>query len=311
MKIDFNFEKGVSKWKQIARHKWYYIMIAPIVVWYIIFCYVPMSGIAIAFFDYNPYMGLPGSEFVGFKWFEYLFQNPWVWKAVRNSIILNMLWLVFNYPAPIVLALLFNECRNVAFKRTIQTISYLPHFVSWAIMGGLVYNFLSPSAGFINQIIVALGGEPIYFMAEYQYTRFILTASSIWKGVGWGTILYLAALTGINPELYEAAKLDGASKLKQIWYITLPSISYLITMQLIMFVTGIFDYGMDSVMNLVNEATYETGMVLSYYIYKMGIKSGQFSFATATGLVQSIIGIILMLGANWFARKVAPDGALF
>ena len=309
--MNFNLEEGKPVGRQVWRYKWYYFMILPIIIWYALFAYGPMFGISIAFFKYNPYKGILGSEFVGFYQFERLMSNRLFWMALRNSLIINLYSLIFAFPAPILLALLLNECRGIKFKRTVQTISYLPHFISWAIIGGLMYTFLSPSSGFINQIIKALGKESIYFMSDASYTRGLFIISGIWKGVGWGSILYLAALTNINMELYEAATLDGAGKLKQVWHITLPGISYIITMNLIFTFTGFFDVGFEQAYNIVNNVTYDTGLVMSLYVFRMGLKEGNFSFATAVGLLQSIVGLILLLLANYTARVVAPDGALF
>lgn len=309
--MDFNLEKGVPIRKQLYRYRWYLLMILPILAWYIIFAYVPMFGISIAFLDYSPVRGIAGSEFIGLHWFRYLMGNRLFWTALRNTLLINLYNLVFSFPMPIILALLLNECRSTRFKRTVQTISYLPHFISWAIVGGLVYSILSPSGGFVNMVIEAMGGSPIYFLGKSQYTRTIYVASGIWKGIGWSSILYLAALTNINPELYEAATLDGAGKLKQVWHVTLPGISFLIVMQLIFTVTAFFDVGFEQAFNIANSVTYDTGLVMSLYVYNMGIKSAQFSYATAVGLLQSIVGLILLLLANGAARKLTPDGALF
>jgi len=309
--VNLNLEKGVPIRRQLYRYRWYFVLILPILVWYAVFAYAPMFGISIAFLDYNPYKGIMESKFIGLHWFEYLTKNRLFWMALKNSMMINLYSLLFAFPMPIILALLLNECRSIKFKRTVQTISYLPHFISWAIVGGLIYSILSPSTGFVNWLIKASGGEPIYFLGNSQYTRSIYIISGIWKGVGWGSILYLAALTNINPELYEAATLDGAGKLQQVWHITLPGITYIITMQLIFTFTGFFDVGFEQAFNIVQPVTYDTGLVMSLYVYNMGIKSAQFSYATAVGLLQSIVGLILLLLANAAARKLAPDGALF
>lgn len=309
--MNFNLEQGVPIRKQLNRFKWYYLMILPILAWYIMFSYVPMFGISIAFFDYNAYQGFAGSQWYGFHWFEYLLGDQLLRIAFVNSLIINFLCLVFSFPMPIILALLLNECRAIKFKRTVQTISYLPHFISWAIVGGLVYSLLSPSSGFVNTVIKALGGEPIYFMGDSRYTRTIIVVSGIWKGIGWGSILYLAALTGINQELYEAATLDGANKLQQVWHITLPGISHIISMQLIFYFTGFFDVGFEQTFNLVNPVTYDTGLVISLLVYNKGLKQAQFEFATAVGLLQSIMGMIMLVTANAITRKINEDNSLF
>ncbi|MBR3927583.1 MAG: sugar ABC transporter permease [Clostridia bacterium] len=309
--MNFNLEQGVPIRKQLNRFKWYYLMILPILVWYIMFSYVPMFGISIAFFDYNAYQGFAGSQWYGFHWFEYLLDDQLLRIAFVNSLIINLQCLIFSFPMPIILALLLNECRAIKFKRTVQTISYLPHFISWAIVGGLVYSLLSPSSGFVNTVIKALGGEPIYFMGDSRYTRSIIVISGIWKGIGWGSILYLAALTGINQELYEAATLDGANKLQQVWHITLPGISHIISMQLIFYFTGFFDVGFEQTFNLVNPVTYDTGLVISLLVYNKGLKQAQFEFATAVGLLQSIMGMIMLVTANGITRKISEDNSLF
>jgi putative aldouronate transport system permease protein len=193
----------------------------------------------------------------------------------------------------------------------VQTVSYLPHFISWSITAGLLVTLLSPSTGIVNQILKLLNIESVYFLAEPSYTRSILVISSIWKGIGWGSIMYLAALTGISPELYEAARLDGAGKLRQVWHITLPGMSSIIVMQLIFFVTSFVDVGFEQVYNIVNQATYDTGMVISTFVYTMGIKNGQFSFTTAVGLAQSLVGMVLLFGANTMARRIKADGAIW
>ena len=320
----FNLEPGKRVWPQIRRHLPHYLMLLPVLVWLFIFCYIPMSGLLIAFVDFNPLLGLDAtgknpnfirgilrSEWVGFKWFIYIFRNPEFLNALKNTLLINLYNLIFSFPAPLILALLLNECRAVLYKRVVQTVSYLPHFVSWAIIGGLLNSLLSPSKGIINQVITMLGSESIYFMGEPSWTRTIFVTSGIWKGIGWGSILYLAALTSISQELYESAMLDGAGKLKQIRHITLPGISYLITMQLIFWVAGFLEVGFEQAFNIVNPATYSTGMVTNLYIYRNSFIQLKFSYPTAAGLLFSVIGMTLMIIANNATRKINPDGAIW
>jgi putative aldouronate transport system permease protein len=309
--MDLNFEKGVSIKTQLYKYRFYYILLFPVLLWYIVFSYLPMIGIVVAFEDYNPFKGFFQSKWVGFHWFQYLFSAREFGRVLRNTLLISFYGLFFGFPCPIILALLLNECRSVVFKRVVQTVSYLPHFISWTIVAGFLVTILSPSTGVVNQLLKMAGVEPIYFMAEPQYIRFIIVASGIWKGIGWSSILYIAALAGINPELYESAILDGAGKLKQTFYITLPGISHIIVMNLIFSVTGIFDVGFEQAYNLVNKATYDTGLVVSTYIYSIGVKQFQYSFTTAVGLAQSIVGLFMLLMANKVARKFHPEGAIW
>ena len=309
--MDINVERGKPLLPQLNKYKVYYLMLLPIIAWYIVFCYAPMGGILVAFENYDPFKGFFKSQWIGFHWFTYLFTSLDFGRALRNTLLINLYSWIFAFPAPIILALLLNECRHVAFKRIVQTVSYLPHFISWAITAGLLVTLLSPSSGIVNQVMKLIGIEPIYFMAESSYTRTIIVASSIWKGVGWGSILYLASLTGINPELYEAARLDGASKWMQVWHITLPGMSNIIVMQLLFMLTSLVDVGFEQAYTIVNKATYETGLVISTYIYNVGVKQGEYSFTTAVGLAQSVVGMLLLIGANAMTRKFKPDGAIW
>ena len=218
-----------STFKQnIAKYKYFYFLLIPIMLYYVIFYYLPMFGIVIAFQDYSPFKGFSGSPWVGFKWFATLFKSSDFVRVFFNTLLISIYTLVFYFPAPIILAIMLNECRHALFKKIIQSVSYLPNFISWSIMAGLLVTMLSPVSGIINQIIKLFGHEPVYFMVEPAYTRSLLVISTIWKSVGFDSIIYLAALTAINPELYESAIIDGASKIKRIFYITIPCISNII-----------------------------------------------------------------------------------
>lgn len=297
--------------KKIHKHRVYYLLLLPAVIYYIIFHYIPMGGIVIAFKDYSFFKGFNESPWVGFQWFKYLITAPGFMRSFRNTLLISLYILIFNFPAPIILALMLNECEQVKFKRVVQTVSYLPHFLSWATIAGLMVVLLSPSVGLVNQLIKMIGREPIYFMAEPKYTRSLFVISSLWKGTGWGSIIYLAAMTNIDPQLYEAATIDGAGKLKQIWYITIPGISSLIIMMLVFNSANLINVGFEQAYNLVIPTTYETGQVTSTYVYAKGLQEMKYSFGTAVGLTQSIISIVLLTTANTIAKKIDEDGAIW
>lgn len=294
-----------------SKYKYYYMLLLPAIAYYIIFCYVPMGGISVSFFDYNIFGGIFKSEWVGLKWFTMLFTATDFAKVVRNTFLISLYSLCIVFPAPILLALMLNECRGIVAKRVIQTVTYLPHFISWSIIAGLTITLLSPSAGIVNQIIKLLGGEPIYFMAEPKYIRSIIIITSLWKEIGWSSIIYLAALTGISPELYESARLDGANKLQQTLYITLPGISTIVLMTLIFAISGLFNVGFEQAYNLVLPPTFETGQVISTYVYRLGVRDMKYSFSTAAGLAQSVIGLLLLIGANFGIKKINEEAAIW
>ena len=297
--------------KEILNHRYYYLLLLPAVIYYIIFSYIPMGGIVVAFQDYNVFKGISGSEWVGLRWFNQLFGSSDFFEVLRNTVLISVYTLLLTFPAPIIFALMLNECKGIGFKRIIQTVSYLPHFISWSVVAGLIVTMLSPSVGIVNQVIKALGYEPIYFMAEPDYIRGIMVLSSLWKGLGWATIIYLAALTGIPVELYESVILDGANKLQQTIHITIPGISHIIIMTLIFAISGLFNVGFEQAYNLVIPATFETGQVISTYVYRIGVRNMQYSFSTAVGLAQSIVGMFLLISANKIAKKINPDGAIW
>jgi putative aldouronate transport system permease protein len=280
-----------------------YSMILPGLVFFLVFKYIPLGGSIIAFQNYNIFDGVTGSKFVGLKHFDNLFAYPEFYRIFKNTLLISLYQLIFGFPAPIILALLLNEVGKAVFKRTVQTILYLPHFLSWVIVGGLVINFLSPSSGLLNDVVKLFGGEPIFFMQEPGYFRTIIVSSGMWKEVGWGTIIYLAALAGINPDLYEAAEVDGAGKLRQVFSITLPSILPTIMVLLLLRIGNILDLGFEQIYILLNPLVTETGEVFDTYIYRIGLLGGQYSYTTAIGLFKSVIGFVLLVGANYISRK--------
>lgn len=278
-------------------------MLLPGIVYFLVFKYAPMYGVVIAFQRYNLYKGIFHSEWVGLKYFIEFFQGPDAWRLIRNTLLLNVYQLLFAFPAPIILALAFNELRKAWFKKISQTISFLPHFISTVVIAGLVVNFLSPSSGLVNKFLGLFGVDPISFLLMPDYFRTIFISMGIWKSVGWGTIIYLAAIAGINPELYEAASIDGASKLKKVWYVTLPGIMPVIIILFILNLGDILSVGAESIILLYNPVTYETADVLSTYVYRRGLISGEFSFAAAVDLFNSVVGLILVFAANKISKK--------
>ncbi len=293
----------VKKKSYFMKHWQIYSMIIPGILFFVVFKYIPLAGSVIAFQDYNVFDGIFGSKFVGLKHFENLFAYPEFYRVFKNTVLISLYQLVFGFPAPIVLALLLNEIRKMFFKKTLQTVLYLPHFISWVIVGGIVINFLSPSTGLINEVIKWFGGEPIFFMQESGYFRSIVTISGIWKEVGWGTIIYLAAIAGINPDLYEAAEVDGAGKWRQTISISLPTILPTIMVMLLLRIGSILDLGFEQIYTMLNPLVTETGEVFDTYIYRVGLLGAQYSYTTAIGLFKSVIGFVLLVGANYVSKK--------
>ncbi len=279
-----------------------FLMLVPGLVYFIVFHYIPLYGVTIAFKDYKLLEGILGSDWAGLKYFKMTFASNDFWNSFKNTMIISAMKLVFSFPAPIILALMLNEVRNLRFKKVVQTISYLPHFLSWVVFGGVIISFLSPSTGFVNLIIKALGFEPIYFVADNNWFRPILVITSIWKEIGWGTIVYLAALNGVDMQLYDAATVDGAGKWKQMWVVTLPSIMPAIVIMFIFQVGSIVNDDFDQIFNMYNPAVYKTGEVISTYIYKIGIEGMQYSLSTAIGLFKNVIALILIVGTNYLCR---------
>ncbi len=291
-------------WADIRKDwKLYSLLIIPI-AYYIIFKYGPMLGNAIAFRKYVPGGNWLGEEWIGFKYFKMFLQDPNFWNIFKNTLRISVASLVFGFPAPIIFALLLNEIRSVHFKKAVQTISYLPHFLSIVVVAGMVMDILSPSGGFINQIVFKITGETIPFMQESKYFTSIYVISGIWQSLGWGAIIYLAALSGLSPELYEAAEIDGANRWKQTLHVTLPGIAPTVTVMLILNVGNLLNIGFEKVFLLYNPAIYDKADVLSTYLYRMAMQMNSFSYATAIGLFNSIIGLILILSANQLSKKI-------
>jgi putative aldouronate transport system permease protein len=264
-----------------------------------------MYGIIIAFQDFSIGRGIMNSKFVGLKHFiEFFYVTPDSWKLIRNTIMLNLYDLIFHFPAPIILAILFNELRNQTFKRIVQSVSYMPHFLSTVVIAGILVNFLSPTTGVINHLLVRLFGmEPIMFLGLPEWFRTIYVGSEIWQRVGWGTILYLAAIAGIDPTLYDAAKIDGANRFQQIRHITLVGMRPVMIILFVLTLGNFMEVGFQKIILIYNSMNYETSDVINTFVYRRGLLDADFSFATAVGLFQSAVGFVLVVAANWVVRK--------
>lgn len=304
---------GMSgSWRQALRYlnqkKYLYILLIPCVLYFFIFNYIPMYGVIMAFKDFNFAKGILGSPWVGLDNFRYMFGLSDFYTVFWNSFYLGILRLLFGFPFPILLALFLNEMRNLVFQRVSQTIIYLPHFISWVVIGGILVNFLSPTWGVVNIFLVKLGLDPIFFLADPDYFRPIVILSSIWKESGWGSIIYLAAIAGINSELYEAASIDGAGRLKKLWYITLPGIKSTIVVLFLLRLGQIMGNGFEQIFVLQNPMNLDVSEVFETYAYRVGILGGRFSFGTTVGLFTSVIGLIFLLIGNTIAKLFKEEG---
>ncbi len=285
-----------------------YVMILPVIVWYLIFAYLPMGGLVIAFKKFSVIRGIADSPWVGLDNFVKLFRTPSFLQSVKNTLIISVLNLLICFPIPILFAILLNEIRQLRFKKFVQTVSYLPHFISWSVVGGMVYMILSPSTGVVSSVVRALGGTPQNYIGLKEYFRPIVVGTGIWKSMGWSAIIYVAAITSVDEQLYEAARLDGAGRFRRIWHVTLPGIRAIIAIQLILTVGQILNVSFDQIFILITDMTLEVGETIDYYIYRMGLgSSNNFSLATASGMFKSVIGLVLVLGTNYISKKLT-DG---
>lgn len=283
----------------------FHLMLLPAVIITILFQYLPMGGIILAFKDFKPWMGIFDSPWAGWFHFETMFQRADSVQVIWNTLLISFLKIVFIIIVPVVFALLLNEVRLVIFKRTVQTMVYLPHFLSWVILGAILIDILSPESGLINISLKKIGIDPIFFLGDGDWFRFTVIASNTWKEFGFGTIIYLAALAGINPNLYEAAEVDGASRWKQTIHITMPSLIPIIIVCITLELSNILNAGFDQIFNLYNPMVYEKGDVIDTFVYRVGILNQQMSFATAVGLFKSVISFFLVVGAYRIAYKYA------
>lgn len=290
--------------KQIKRSKYLYLIFLLPMVYYVVFHYAPMYGVLVAFKNYNIVKGIWDSPWVGFKHFAKFISDPYFWKVVRNTFLMSFYNILWGFPIPIVLAILLNEVRHNKYKRAIQSISYLPHFISTVVLCGMLVNLLS-SDGLLNQLIKNLGGKTTQFLMYPEYFRTIYVSSSVWQSAGWTSIIYLAALTGIDPQILDAATIDGANRLQRIKHVTIPAILPTISTMLIMNLGKMMNLGYEKVLLLYNGSTYETADIISTYVYRRGILGNSFSYATAVGLFQSVVGIVLLVMANKVSQKLS------
>lgn len=281
-----------------------YFILIPGLVYLLIFKYIPMYGLVIAFQNFNIFEGIKGSEWVGLANFTKLVASDEFWSVFRNTLIISIYKIVILFPLPIMTALLLNEIRHTMYKKTVQTIVYLPHFLSWVVIAGLFINILSPTSGLVNKAINAFGGESINFMMSKEWFRSVLIFTAGWKETGWSTVIYIAAIAGINQDMYEAAALDGAGRVQQMWYITLPAIIPTIVLMLILRLGSILEAGTEQILMMYNPTVYEVGDVIGTYVYRMGVGKMEYSFTTAVGLFNSVVGFILIISGNFISRRL-------
>lgn len=294
--------------QSLKRDKYLYLLALPGLLYFLLFKYLPIWGLMFAFKNYSLYLGFWKSDWVGLKNFHDFFANPDFWMLFRNTMAISLLNIIFFFPVPIVVSLLLNEARHLVFKRIVQTVIYLPHFLSWVIIVGICFLIFSQSSGVVNQLIVQLGGQKIEFMTEPNYFWAMLTAQSIWKEAGWGTIIFLAALAGINSELYEAAQIDGANRWKQMLHVTMPGIRSTIVVLLILRLGQVMDVGFEQIYLMASGPVSHVADVFDTYAYRVGIQQGRFSYATVAGLFKSVVGLILVVAANKLAKRFGEGG---
>lgn len=286
-------------------HSWQlYVLLLPALLYLAIFHYGPMYGLQIAFRDYIPNLGITGSPWVGMKHFRTFFNSPQCYITIKNTLAISLFYLVVSFPMPIILALLLNDCPVVWYKKTVQNLTYIPHFISVVVLVGMVINFTSPTSGVINKLIELLGGEKINFMSNPGWFRPLYVLSGVWQSTGWGSIIYLAALASIDPELYESAKIDGASRLRCVWHISIPGILPTANILLILNCGRIMNVGFEKVFLMQNALNLSTSEVISTYVYKVGLLGAQYSYTSAIGLFNSLVNCLLLLMANGISRRI-------
>ncbi|GAB6927765.1 sugar ABC transporter permease [Paenibacillus sp. JCM 10914] len=294
--------------KALVRYKWFYLIMLPGLLYYLIYHYTPMFGLILAFKDYNLREGIFGSEWVGFKHFEIIFNSPGFYDLIRNTVVISFYRIIFGMLPDVVLALMLNEVRKLWFKKFIQTVTYGPYFLSWVIVYGLVFAFLAENSGIVNYFIREWGGTPVNFLASNEYFRPIIVFTDIWKTTGFGAIIYLAAMASINSELYEASVVDGASRWRQLWHITLPGIRDVFILLLILRIGNIMDAGFEQIFIFLNARVFEVGDIIDTWVFRRGLEELEFSIAAATNLFKSVIGLVLVIGANRLAKKFGGSG---
>ncbi|MFC6334369.1 ABC transporter permease [Paenibacillus septentrionalis] len=310
--VSKNIEKKkspiITLLRSIVQHRWLYVLAIPGFLYLIVFKYFPMWGLLIAFKEYNPYSGFWGSEWVGFKYFIELFESRNFYIMLRNTLAINLFGLVFMFPLPIILALMLNEVRHEVFKRINQSIVYLPHFLSWVVVVSMTFFLLSTDVGIINKLISEFGGETVMFLSEPNYFWALLTAQNMWKEAGWGTIIFLAAMAGVDPQRYEAAVVDGASRWRQIWHITLPAIRPTIIILLILRLGQMADVGFEQVILMTNPLVTSVSEVFDTYVYTVGILQGKISIGVTVGMFKGVVGLVLVVLSNYIVKRMGQEG---
>lgn len=299
-----------SLWREIKRKRMIYLFVLPAVIFYLVFNYYPMYFLQIAFRDFRITRAIGNSPWVGFKYFQQLFSTVGFWNALRNTLVISMGKLIFGFPLPIILALLLNEVRSDRVKRIYQTVIYLPHFVSWVVISGILYNLTAMPEGLINKIIVMMGGKASVILGNKELFQPILVMSEVWKETGWGTIIYLAALTQISADLYEAAKIDGANRFQQMVHVTLPGIKEIVIVMLIMRVGNVLNVGFEQVMVMQNDMVLAVGDTLDTYVWRIGLQDCRYSYATAAGLFKGVVAAIMIFAADRVSKSVGESGLL-
>ena len=292
-----------SKWRQAFQSWQLYVFILPAFLYFLIFHYVPMYGVQIAFKDFTPAEGIWGSAWVGFEHFKAFFESYYFWDLMKNTMGISLYSLIVGFPLPILLALSLNEAKDGLFKRGVQTITYAPHFISVVVMAGIIITFLSPSTGIINEFLGVFGIEPIAFMEDPKWFKTVFVFSGVWQSAGWGTIIYLAALAGVDPQQHEAAIVDGATRLERIWHINIPAIFPTMVILLILNTGSLLAVGFEKVLLLQNPLNMESSEIISTFVYRAGLLDGEYSFSTAVGLFNAVINAILLIVVNFIARK--------
>lgn len=304
-------KKRGAVWNYIKSHPWLYLMMIPGLLYLAIFNYAPMYGVVIAFQKFNFVKGIAGSKWIGLQNFEELFRSEQFLRVLRNSIEFSLMRLVWSFPMPIILALLLNEVRHTKYKKAVQTIVYIPHFISWVVVASLVINLLQPTRqGAINALLGIFGVEPANYLTSTSHFRSVVVIAEIWKTAGWGTIVYLSALTQVDPQIYEAAYIDGANRWQIMFRITLPSIMSTISIMLIMRLGSLMNNGFEQIYLLYSPLVYEVADVFETYTYRIGIQGGRYSYSTAVGLFQSVVGFILIISSNYVSRRLG-ESSLF
>lgn len=305
MQTPVKFKRRVMR--DVWKCKWLYVMLMIPLAQYILFRYAPLSGIQVAFKKYNIFKGMWASPWVGFQYFEEMFASPQFWLALKNTVVLNLLDLVFGFPTPIILAIMLYEMTSVKLKRVYQTLMYLPHFLSWVIVGSLVSKLFG-STGMVNNLIKSVGGNTVNFLMESKNWVIMYVATGVWQSAGWGTIIYLAAISGVNTELYEAAEVDGCGRLRRIWYVTLPCIMPTIIVMLILRLGQMVGIGFERPYVMMNDMVKNVAEVTSTFVYTNGIKNARYSFSTAVDLFGSLVNMMFVIGANWITRRLGEGG---